>query len=53
MKYIVYLSTWSRERVIVEAANENEAAEKAMDMDDRELTDGGVSIEEIVLDKEN
>lgn len=47
MKYEVILVSHSVERVFVEASNEEEAIEKVMDVDDREILDGSIEVESV------
>lgn len=52
-RYNVVFESISIERVVVEAEDENDATEKALDIDDREIVDGSVEVIEVTEIEDN
>ena len=52
-RYNVVFESISIERVVVEAEDENDATEKALDIDDREIVDGSVEVVEVTEIEDN
>lgn len=52
-RYNVVFESISIERVVVEAEDENDATEKALDIDDREIVDGSVEVVEVTELEDN